>query len=203
MKDNYAIQARQAKQRFLAYDQEALCRKLNLRNDEDYLYAVLFSETYRIHRRDGEFSRLGEKGWEDANSYGEVMTLLDLLCDSREDRRVSGRWKNMRDFGSLFYANKANPVRDPDAEFFAADTQRFAAACRALGGQPLPQGDVGFSITVFEELPIGVQLWLGDDEFPAQLKLMWDANALQYLRFETMHFAVGLLMRRLREKMKE
>ena len=203
MKDNYAIQVQQAKQRFLAYDQEALCRKLNLRNDRDYLYAALFSEFYRIHRRDGDFSRLGAKGWEDANSYGEVMTLLDLICDSREDRSISGRWKNMREFGSLFYSNKADPTRDPDAEFFAADTEAFAAACRSLGGKPLPQGDVGYAIEVFDGLLIGLQLWLGDDEFPSQLKLMWDANALQYLRFETMHFAVGLLMRRLRVKMKE
>ena len=77
-----------------------------------------------------------------------------------------------------------------------------AAACRSLGGKPLPQGDVGYAIEVFDGLLIGLQLWLGDDEFPSQLKLMWDANALQYLRFETMHFAVGLLMRLLKEEIK-
>lgn len=202
MKDNYAIQAQQAKQRFLTYDQEALSRKLGLETDEEYLYTALFSHRYRIHRVDGSFSRLSPEGWVDANSFSEVMTLLDLICDSRDDRRLSGQWKNMRDFGSLFYSNKAAPTRDPDADHFAADPEGFAAACRAFGGVPLPQGDVGYSIPVFEGLPIGLQLWLGDEDFPAQLKLMWDANALQYLRFETMHYAVGLLMQLLKEEMK-
>ena len=199
--DNYAIHMQQAKARFLGYDQEKLIQKLSAHADEEYIYATLFHRLYRIHRKNGDFESRGKNGWQDSNTYGEVMTLLDLICDCREDRFVSGRWKNMRDFGNLFYSNKADPVHDPDADFFSADPQGFADACRALGGTPLPQGDVGYALEVFDGLPLGLQLWLGDEEFPSQLKIMWDANALQYLRFETMHFAIGVLMRRLREEM--
>ena len=46
-----------------------------------------------------------------------------------------------------------------------------------------------------------VQLWFGDEEFPASLRYLWDENALMYLKYETMYFARALLLRRIREKM--
>ena len=89
--DNYLIQARQAKDLFATYDQDKLIAKLKLSHDEDYLYPVMFSETYRIHRQTGNIDRKTENGWVDANTFGEVMVLLDLVCDSREDRFVTGK----------------------------------------------------------------------------------------------------------------
>ena len=39
--NNYLIQARQAKARFLTYDQSRLIAKLNLRSDGEYLYVPM------------------------------------------------------------------------------------------------------------------------------------------------------------------
>ena len=50
---------------------------------------------------------------------------------------------------------------------------------------------------IFEDLPVVVQLWLGDEEFPPNLRLLWDENALMYLKYETMHFAKGLLLQKI------
>ena len=46
-----------------------------------------------------------------------------------------------------------------------------------------------------------VQLWHGDEEFPPNLRLLWDENTLRYLRYETTWYAAGLLMQRIRERM--
>ena len=97
--DNYLIQAQQAKACFLTYDAEALAKKLNAKLDADFLYTTFFGQSYRVSRKTGDIQRLEDGAWRDGNSYEEVMTLLDLICDSREDRRVSGRWKAMQDFG--------------------------------------------------------------------------------------------------------
>ena len=101
--NNYRIQAQQAKERFVTYDQNRLIAKLNLRFDETYLYVPMLSEIYRIHRNTGGISRKIPSGWVVADSYEEVMTLLDLVCDSREDRFLSGRWKSLADFGLMFH----------------------------------------------------------------------------------------------------
>ena len=53
-RNNYQIQAAQAKKLFLEYDQIQLTEKFHLRADETYLYPVLFGRQYRIHRKTGE-----------------------------------------------------------------------------------------------------------------------------------------------------
>ncbi len=199
--DNYRLQARQAQDRFLTYDQEAILRKLKLPADGNWIYASLLCQSYRISRKTGEMERKTQAGWEDANSHGQVMTLLDLLCDSREDRFLSRKWKAMTAFGLLFHQNLLEGKRDPWADLFEANPDAFRRACEALDGQPFPQGDIAYAVRLFEDLEILVQLWFGDEEFPACLRLLWDENALMYIKYETMYFARGLLLTRLRELM--
>lgn len=200
--DNYLKQAAQAKAYFLTYDQEALIRKLNLAYDEDYLYPVFFSQTYRLSRKTGDLARQGKHGWEDANTHGEVMTLLDLICDSREDRFVSGKWKDMAQFGHTFHQNLLEE-RDSLAEACQERPEVFRRWCEALGGKPMPTGDIAYSIEVFDGLPLMIQLWFGDEDFPARARLLWDENALMYLKYETMYFAREVLLSRLKQEMEE
>ena len=191
----------QAKQRFLTYDQETLIRKLNIKADSQYLYPILFSAQYRMSRTTGDTECLKKEIWQDANEFEEVMTLLDLICDSREDRCVSGHWKSMRDFGLMFHQTLLEERKDPWACYFQEKAEVFRAACESLGGKAVPSGDIAYRIEVFDGLPVMLQLWFGDDEFPPNLRLLWDENALMYLRYETMYYAKGLLLRQIKEKM--
>lgn len=198
--DNYLIQAQKAKQWFLRYDQEALIRKLGLKWDSEYLYVNFLCKPYRIHRQTGDISRLEGELWQNANTHAEVMTLLDLVCDSREDRYLSCRWQNMLAFGHMFHRDLLES-RDPWAEKIQADVPGLCRACLALGGKTIPGGDVAYAIELFDGLAIGLQFWEGDEEFPPHVCWLWDENAGMYLKYETMHFAVGLLRRRLDEEM--
>ena len=221
--DNYLIQAQQAKACFLTYDAEALAKKLNAKLDAEYLYTTFFGQSYRVSRKTGDIQRLEDGAWRDGNSYEEVMTLLDLICDSREDRRVSGRWKAMQepiefvlmmllsdlasvpmqDFGLQFHQKLLEDGHDPWAERFQNELPAFRRACLALGGKPLPVGDAAYAFEIFDGLGIAVQLWLGDEEFPPNLRFLWDENADQYIRYETMYFAKALLLNRIAGKMEE
>ena len=87
------------------------------------------------------------------------------------------------------------------AERFQEQPELFAKACEALGGEKYPLGDVAYSIPVFDDLRLLIQLWFGDEEFPAQLRYLWDENALQYLKYETMFYAVPLILKRIQEQM--
>ena len=127
--DNYAIQTAQAKERFLTYDQSELIRKLNLTFDETWLYIPMLGQLHRIHRHTGDMERQTGETWIDANSHGEVLTLLDLLCDSRPERFLTGRWKNMSAFGLMFHQNLLEGTRDPWADRFEADPDGFRKAC--------------------------------------------------------------------------
>ncbi len=201
MADNYLLQAAQAKAYFLHYDQEALIRKLNLKYDETYLYTAMFSTPHRIHRKTGDISRLDGETWVDARTHGEVMTLLDLVCDSKENRFLSGKLKNMADFGLMFHQGLLE--KDSWAQKFQDNLDGFHRACQAMHGKPLPIGDVAYAIELFDGLSIVLQLWLGDEEFPPNLRFLWDENALMYIKYETMYFARGLLLKRLETEMEK
>lgn len=195
--NNYLIQAAQAKKRFLTYAQNDLIRKFKLNFDGEYLYVNMLCKPYRINRTTGDMeSRIGED-WQDGNSYEEVMTLLDLLCDSREDRWISGRWKNMQAFGMQFHQNLLEDTRDPVAECFDREPERLHRACAALGAEKIPGGDYGYAVELFDGLKIGILFWHGDEEFAPRIRYLWDENAKMYIRYETMYFAVGLLKKQL------
>ena len=43
-----------------------------------------------------------------------------------------------------------------------------------------------------------IQFWDADDEFPAQIKIMWDDQTMRYLNFETTYYLQGDLLERLK-----
>ena len=196
--DNYALQAERARQYFLSYDQAALIAKWNLEWDERYLYFDLFGRPYRICRVSGAFQRKEEIGWVDG-SFGEVMTGLDILCDGDPTKPLAGQWKLMQNFGLLFHRNLMEPEKDSFAQAIQQDPDAFRRKCLALGGQSIPGGDMAYAIPVMGELKILLQFWFADEEFPPQVRYFWDENALQYIRYETMHYALGHLKQLLLE----
>ena len=161
----------------------------------------MLCKQYRLDRKTGGLEYREGDTWRDGNSYEEVMTLLDLLCDSRDDRRISGRWKNMQSFGLQLHQNLLEDQRNPAAERFDKDPAGLRKACLALKGEPLAGADISYAIELFDGLRIAIQFWHGDDEFAPRLRYLWDENAMQYIRYETMYFAVNLLLRRIGENM--
>ena len=197
-RDNYLIQAGQAKARFLTYDQQTLIRKFSLASDSDYLYVNLLCQPYRISRSTGDLRKQESGLWQDGNSYEEVMTLLDLLCDSRDDRRLAGTFQSMQTFGMQFHQNLLEDTRDPFAETIDADPALLHRAAAAMGAAALPGADMGYAFELFDGLKIGLLFWHGDEEFAPRVRYLWDTNAKQYIRYETMYFAISLLRRRIR-----
>lgn len=195
--NNYLTQVRQAQERFLRYDAAALARKLGLPGEEPFLTPTMLGTSYRISRADGRVFRCQGGAWQETVSRGEVMTLLDLVCDSREDRRVCHRWKQMASFGLMFHQNLLENAPDGFTLRCQAHPDALKNACRTLGGTPMAGGDVSFALPVFEDLSVWMQFWQGDEEFPARLRWLWDENALMYLKYETMYYAVELLEDRL------
>lgn len=195
-RDNYAIQAEEARLRFLTYDQSAMPVAM----DGDFLFLRFCGSDYRICRADGHlFRRVGES-WLPADSHGEVLTVYDYLCDAKPGRAPAREPVSMAHLGGHVHTNLAAASgsleraidRDPDA---------FRRACEALGGTPAPGGDICYDLDLFPDLPVQLRFWHADEDFPPSLDLLWDRNTLQFLRYETTWFAAGVLRGRLREEM--
>ena len=197
-RNNYAIQAEQARKLFCAHDLDAVARAHGLRTDADFLYLHLLSEDYRVSRSSGHIARREGEAWLPADGFDETLTIFDLLCDAKPGRHAAGTWKTTLDFGGQVHRGLLENEK-PDALelLYDKDPARLRAACETLGGEALPGADVSYALPFFEDLRIAVQFWHGDEEFSPRLRFLWDAAADQYLRYETMYYALSLLRTRL------
>lgn len=196
--DNYALMADHTRRLFLTYDQAAILEKIPMNADPDYFYFPVLDRTCRIDRHTGHFFWSSPEGWLPGTSPNDPITIFDYLCDSRPDRRLSGEFQALASFGHMFHTGlqeNAPPTRLE--QFIDAHPEQFREACLRLGGTPYPKGDIGFTLPLFPDLPVLVQFWHSDEDFPPQLRPFWDRNSLQWIRYETMYYAWGMILDRL------
>lgn len=131
--------------------------------------------------------------------HGDGMTIYDILCDSKPDARVSGRFQNAWNQRNVSSAPNGSLFQS-SADFFSGKCALLSAACERLDGERVSTGDVGFDIPVFNEIKMRMLFWDADDEFPASMNLQWDEHILDFMRYETTFYAAGFILNRLREE---
>lgn len=65
-------------------------------------------------------------------------------------------------------------VLGPLQDRFGEDLPAFTKAAEAFGGFPVKGGDMAYQIPYFPKIHVRVQIWEGDDEFPAQSAFLFD-----------------------------
>lgn len=203
LENNYDKLAGKARARFLTYDQEELIRRNRLEADGDWLYARLLDRDLRLGRRDAALEAREGGLWVPCVGYEEPMVLLDILCDSKPGRHALGGWKTTLDFG--YGVHRALAENAPPTALerrFDSAPELLRARALAMGGRSTEGfggADLAFLLPFFQDLDLLVQFWHGDEEFSPRLRFLWDAGAGDYLRYETMYYALEMARRRLGE----
>ena len=60
---------------------------------------------------------------------------------------------------------------------------------------------MSYRVPMFDFLPVMLQFWDSDEEFPASLQLFVDANMLDFMHYETVWFAFSHMMKRITDEM--
>ena len=133
----------------------------------------------------------------DLNMMETVLILRYLvLCDGTEP---SGSWITFRELpgGRNYLGPFLGRTARPLAERFGRDQQAFETAARALGGDRLSFGDSSFLFRLLPGFWLAIVLNLADDEFPAEVTILFDSAMAA--RFTTEDFAAAgqVLSRRL------
>ena len=197
MKNNYDVMAEQARQLFLTYDQEKLCQRLSLPCTPEEIPIHFLGSDYHIRRSNG---RVLDSAGQQAN-FNTVMSVYDLLCRGSETPVLKGEFVPVTALNRIHGTHPVHEtLNDPNAAFFAGRTAELAELCRRRGGIPWGKGDVSFILPVFDFFPVRLCFWDSDEEFPASLQFFWDANALQFVHYETLWYISGELTRQLKNE---
>lgn len=201
MPTNYDKMLASAQALFLGYDQAAVIRRWELEHDADFLYAGYMGQRLRVDRRTGEIGHAEEPApgeYRAASFVNEGMALFDLLTYAPFRPVPAGRWSSISALGGIIGAGHDRTLsHESTAAQFQGRGDALARACERLGGVATGKADVGYAIPVFRDFGILFQFWDGDDEFPAAIKYLFDANALQYMRYETLWYVMNSLSDRL------
>lgn len=198
---NYDLQVDIGRKIFLEFDQELLIRKFHLEADPDYIYLTYLNTPCRICRGTGRIDELRDGTWQECREFGTVMTVYDLLCHHQGSvaPALYGTWCTVGTFVVTGVTSTGGFTKKYAARF-DRDPEALKQACLALGGRILPSmagADLTFRFQVTPYFPVLMQFWHSDEEFPAQVVLLWDRNSMAFLHFETTFYLQGDLLGRL------
>ena len=198
MGSNYMKMVLGARKIFLECDQSAMISRWGLESDADNLYLRFMGERMRVDRHTGEVASMETEGYIPDEYINESMVLFDLLAYPQGRPHASGRWASISTLGGIIGAGHDRTLsHEGTAVKFSGRIDALRAACERLGGVPMGRADVSCAVPVFEDFGIWFQFWDGDDEFPASIKYLFDENALRYMHYETLWYAMGCLEDRL------
>jgi hypothetical protein len=80
---------------------------------------------------------------------------------------------------------------------FGADPERARACAAPLGGTRSDHGDLAVSVPAFPRVEIILVFWKGDEEFPADVKLLMSNTIAAYLSTEDIAHLAGLIASRI------
>ena len=204
--NNYEKMRDQMRPHFLEYNQDEMIRKFSLENDPEYLYIRFCGRPYRIGRTTGivEWSEDGVLSCAPRN-FEESMTIYDVLCYSKPDCHLSGEYAPSSSLkGVVLTRMSAGGMADHRiSKYFDANVNLLEKACVTLGGIPEGKGDLAYRIPMFDFLPIRFAFWRSDEDFPAEVRMLWDTNIQSFMHFETIWYAAGHLLRRIEECMNQ
>ncbi len=139
------------------------------------------------------------------NSNGDelpsfLQTLVLYYLSTADGTRPSEKWvsfaelPNGRIYDQAFQGYTGNEL----VKKFGMDVDTFIITCEAAGGKPLDIEGEAFSIVfwAFPRVPILVNYWTGDDDFPSSCKLLFDDSVSHYLPTD----ACGVIGRQLTRK---
>lgn len=200
---NYEIMRNQMRSEFLKYNQTKMIQKYSLENDQDYLYLDFVLRHYRINRSNGvvEWSGNHFETCVEAD-YNESMTIYDVLCYAKDHCSLSGNYCPISMLsGTVKSSIPGGTMFQKSADYFNGRIKELEAVCSILGEKADIKGDVAAKLYPFSFLPIIIQYWEADDEFPANLKFMFDENIMEYMHYETIFFMIGHVIERIKKLM--
>ncbi len=183
--NNYEKWCEQWRRKFLSMDQEELKKRLpELKEEGEWLTMIHFGRKFGIHTEKGNIVAMEDKEPVTCNEKLNIYTLFGYVSPSAhyQDNWVRfDRLKGTAPFSKAFQQG----IIEPFSRMFHGRAKQLEEAFQKLDGKKLPWSDVGYELHAFECIPVRFLFWEGDEEFPAQGNILFDASATDYIHGES------------------
>ena len=112
---------------------------------------------------------------------------------------LTNNWIAYREIpgASFYFGPFMKRAIDPLKKVFGDNTAGFRKAAEKLQATPLDTGSCAYRLDVLPYAPIQIVIWEGDEEFPAEANILFDASVGDYLSPEDAAWLASLPVYRL------
>ncbi|EMS77885.1 DUF3786 domain-containing protein [Desulfotignum phosphitoxidans] len=182
--------------RLAEQDPADVCRRAVCTYDEAAgIYGLtVWGREYAVDPRQGRIFCVNPDPYpEPLHPYFDLFAVHYLL--SATEVPPAGQWISEKDIpgGSTFFRGPHAVPTHGIASRFDEDIQGFTRRCEQYGGTRLALADAAFSFFITPRVPVAVLFWQGDEEFPAEAKLLFDKTIARHLASDIVYaLAVGV-----------
>jgi len=183
--------------RLAAFDPIDVCTRTGCHyNETDKVYSLRYwGDDYRVDCLTRTIKRRTSSGTE-PHDYLPVF-IINYLMQAKKVP-LSGEWISEKDFpgGVTFFRAPHEIPTQLLSSRFRNDLETFARSCEQLGGRRLDMADSSYAFMPHEHISIAMLYWVGDEDFPAEAKLLFDKSISKSLALDTVYaFAVDACSR--------
>ncbi len=191
--DKLAPVVKEAQQKLCASDRAVVAARSGAAIDQQgHLYLEFLWHEYVIDHAEWAVKRASDGATPPSLLQGLLLTYLYTSDGTPLTNRMIG-FRELPD--GLFYAQAFQGYTgDELVRALDGDLARFQGACERLAGAAISIGDAGYAFRIFPQLTLSVAMWTGDEDFPAQAQVLFDANAPHHLPTEALAIVGSLLI---------
>lgn len=176
---------------------EILCKnkRCSYHSDAQQYALEIWGEQYLINLSKERIDHPAAQG-NLPHEYLDLFAMYYLL--RTKDIAVRGEWVSEKDLpgGPTFFRGPHLIPTDLISKSFANDLAKFKLRCSHLGGTPLEMADAAYHFSITTDIPVAVLYWVGDEDFTAEAKILYDQSITQKLSLDIVWaLAVGICAR--------
>lgn len=128
-----------------------------------------------------------------------IQALVIYYFHTADGAPLAGEWVSFADlpdgriYDPAFQGYSGNEV----VKAFGLDVEAFKRACEKAGGRPESLGDAAYSFQALPRLPLLVNFWCGDEDFPSTCKILFDRSLSHYLPTDVAAILGGMLAQKI------
>lgn len=178
-------------------DSETLCRKGRCKfiADKNIYSLEVWGVQYLIDPANSKMCHIAATE-SPLHEYFDLFAIYYLI--RAKDIILQNEWISEKDLpgGPTFFRGPHRIPTNLISERFANNLQYFKTCCEILGGTPIDLADSAYSFPITNDVPVAVLYWIGDDDFPAEAKILYDRSIGNLLSLDILFaLAVGVCTR--------